>query len=36
MTSMRESPIRRQKQTRPPWLIAVLAGVAVLVVAGVV
>jgi hypothetical protein len=36
MTSMRESPIRRQQKSRPPWLIAVLAGVAVLVVAGVV
>ncbi len=36
MTSMRENPIRRQQRTRPPWLIGVLIGVAVLVVVGVV
>jgi len=35
MTSMRENPIRRQPQRRPPWLVAVLIGVAVLVVIGV-
>jgi hypothetical protein len=35
MTSMRENPIRRQPQRRPPWLVAVLIAVAVLVVVGV-
>lgn len=36
MTSMRESPIRRQPSRRPPWLIPVLAVVGVLVVIGLV
>jgi hypothetical protein len=36
MTSMRESPIRRQKPTRPMWLMVVLIVVGVLVVVGVV
>jgi hypothetical protein len=35
MTSMRENPIRRQPQRRPPWLIGVLIAVAVVVVVGV-
>jgi hypothetical protein len=35
MTSLRESPIRRQGPSRPPWLIAVLIVVAVLVVVGI-
>ena len=35
MTSMRENPIRRQQRQRPPWLLAVLIGVGVLVVVGV-
>ncbi len=35
MTSMRESPIRRQKPTRPRWLLIVLIVVGVLVVVGV-
>lgn len=35
MTSMRENPIRRQQQRRPPWLLGVLIAVAVLVVVGV-
>ena len=35
MTSLRESPIRRRKPARPPWLHAVLIGVAVLVVLGI-
>jgi hypothetical protein len=36
MTSMRENPIRRQPMRRPPWLIAVVIAIAVLVVAGLV
>lgn len=36
MTSMRENPIRRQQRQRPPWLLAVLISVGVLVVVGVV
>ena len=32
MTSMRESPIRRQPSNRPPWLVPVLIVVAALVV----
>lgn len=36
MTSMRENPIRRQPQRRPPWLIGVLIAVAVVVVVGVI
>jgi hypothetical protein len=36
MTSMRESPIRRQKPERPVWLLALLIAVGVLVVVGVV
>jgi hypothetical protein len=36
MTSLRESPIRRQKPQRPVWLVAVLIGVGVLVVVGVI
>jgi len=35
MTSMRESPIRRQRPGRPTWLVAVLIVVAVLVVVGI-
>lgn len=35
MTSMRENPIRRQPQRRPPWLIGVLIAVAGVVVVGV-
>lgn len=35
MTSLRESPVRRRKPARPPWLIALLIGVAVLVVLGI-
>jgi len=35
MTSLRESPIRRRKPARPPWLIALLVAVAVLVVLGI-
>ena len=35
MTSMRENSIRRQQRQRPPWLLAVLIGVGVLVVVGV-
>lgn len=35
MMSMRDSPIRRQKTRRPPWLVGVAAVVAVLVVVGV-
>ncbi len=34
MTSMRESPIRRQPPNRPPWLVPVLVAVGVLVVLG--
>lgn len=34
MTSMRESPIRRQRRERPPWLMVVLGVVAVIVVVG--
>jgi hypothetical protein len=36
MTSMRESPIRRQKPTRPTWLVALLIAVGVVVIIGVV
>lgn len=36
MTSMRENPIRRQQKQRPPWLMAVLIGVAVLVAIGII
>ena len=36
MTSMRENPIRRQPQGRPPLLIGVLIAVGVVVVVGVV
>ncbi len=36
MTSMRESPIKRQPPRRPPWLIGVVIAVAVIVVVGVV
>jgi hypothetical protein len=35
MSSLRESPIRRRKPARPPWLIALLVAVAVLVVVGI-
>jgi hypothetical protein len=35
MTSLRESPIRRQRPTRPPWLVALLVVVALVVVIGV-
>jgi hypothetical protein len=35
MTSLRESPIRRQKPGRPTWLVALLVVVAVLVVVGI-
>lgn len=35
MTSLRESPVRRRKPARPPWLVALLIGVAVLVVLGI-
>ena len=35
MTSMRESPIRRQQSKRPRWLVIVLIAVAALVVLGV-
>ena len=36
MTSLRESPIRRQPPNRPGWLIPVLAVVGVLVVVGLI
>ena len=36
MTSMRESPIRRQPKKRPMWLMAVLIGVGALVAIGIV
>lgn len=36
MTSMRENPIRRQPQGRPPWLVGVLIAVAVVVVVGII
>jgi hypothetical protein len=35
MTSLRESPIRRQKSSRPTWLTALLIVVALLVVVGI-
>lgn len=35
MTSLRESPIRRQKPGRPTWLVALLVVVGVLVVIGI-
>ena len=35
MTSLRESPIRRQRPARPRWLVIVLIAVGVLVVVGV-
>lgn len=35
MTSLRESPIRRQQPKRPRWLVVVLIAVAALVVVGV-
>lgn len=35
MTSLRESPIRREKPGRPTWLVALLAVVALLVVVGI-
>lgn len=34
--ALRESPVRRRKAARPPWLIALLIAVGVLVVVGVV
>ena len=36
MSSMRESPIRRQPTTRPPWLIVLLGVVGLLVVGAVI
>lgn len=36
MTSMRESPIRRQPRRQPPWLIGVVIAVLVIVVVGVI
>jgi LytR cell envelope-related transcriptional attenuator len=35
MTSLRESPIRPQRSTRPRWLVAVLVVVGVLVIVGI-
>ena len=35
MTSLRESPIRRQKSSRPTWLVALLVVVALLVAVGI-
>ena len=35
MTSLRESPIRRQKPGRPTWLVGLLVAVGVLVVIGI-